>query len=112
MQGRIGVRAAHALDKGRYRIVMGIALLIIGIDFMTGYFFDSFLGQRSADGNDHGNLFQQIEAYAGIAVSQAGNGSEHLVTAFNAKFPSPFTVSVRARRSTDTTAFSDKAGGK
>ena len=47
---------------------MGIALLIIGIDFMTGYFFDSFLGQRSADGNDHGNLFQQIEAYAGIAV--------------------------------------------
>ena len=85
MQGRIGIRTAHAFYKGRYRIVMGIAFLIIGIHLMTGYFFDGFLCQLPAGRNDHGNLFQQIKAYAGIAVSQAGNGSQHFVAAFNAE---------------------------
>ena len=85
MQSRIGVGTAHTLDESRHRIVVGIAFFIIRINFMAGYLFNGVVCDMTASRYHHTDLFQQVEANAGIAVSQAGQSPQHLIAGGNSQ---------------------------
>ena len=54
-------------------------------DTVSGYFFNSVVCDMAASRNDHADLFQQVEADAGIAVGQPRQGSQHLIAGRDAQ---------------------------
>ena len=62
---------------------MGIAFFIIRINFMTGYLFNGVVRDMAASRYDQADLFQQVQADAGIAVSLTGQGPQHLIAGGN-----------------------------
>ncbi len=87
---------------------MGIAFFIIRIDFMTGYLFNGVVRDMAASRYDQADLFQQVQADSGIAVSQTGQGPQHLIAGGNPQRTQAFLPVRQARRRTAVTACSDR----
>ena len=72
MKGRIGIRTAHALDKGGDCIIVGISLFIIRVQCMAHYFFYRFFCQSATFRYEHAGLFQQVQSGTGITIRPVG----------------------------------------
>ena len=80
MERRVRVAAAHALDEGRCRIVVVVALLVVRLDALADDALHEFLRQSAARRRQHGrHLFEKVQRHARIAACKLGNRCEDAI---------------------------------